>query len=135
MKKIELSQKQLIDRTLFVEKLQESSWNIGEWENLFNENYSLIPEAVAEYQKGATNIRLSYYISDCYFTLDCYIKNEQKTYCIRLYPKNDFITLLDKITQNCNIISTKDWVNLISSLMPYCNLVLLEVAEGMIEIS
>jgi hypothetical protein len=136
MFKTEMTQQQLEARCLFVDKLSVAGWNPGRWDILFEQGHCLTPEAQAEYQNSAFNFRLSYFIKEAYILLNLVERNNGSFRAkLRLYPKRELNEVLDAIIKRQSIISIKSYASFVSSLIPLCEHLLLEMPNGLMKVS
>jgi hypothetical protein len=130
-----MTEQQLKDRDIFINKLITAKWNPGGWELLFESGANLTPEAQAEYQNPVFDICLSYYAEKGYILMECVKKKNHKTISLRLYPKNDLSTIVDTVIAVQDTFSLDNYPDFINKLVPMCRLVLLQTADGLVKVS
>ena len=135
MKKTDMTLHQLKNRETFVKQLITAGWNPGGWEELFDSDVRLTPEAQAEYQNDVFSIRLSYNVEQDYILLECVEKNTSTVLSSRFYPKQNLIEVIDMIVGSQDSLSPDNYVDFIKTFIPVCNHVLLELTNGLVELS
>lgn len=150
MLKKEMVEEELARRTYFVKRLVAAGWDTRGWERLFNSGFSLTPEAQAEYRNAELALRLSYYIKDNYILLE-FRENELVQQSarqagtlssdvnllpsLRFYPDGNLGLVLDELITELKRPSEDTYPDLIKKMIPLCQLILLEIEEGLVKLS
>ncbi len=137
MFKAELNQHQLRDRDLFIKKLITAGWDPKGWEKLFEGGACLTPEAQAEYhnKNPTSDLRLSYYAGQGYVLMECVGRDDPTRLNLRFYPNQNLATLVDKVIAMQDTLSSANYPDFITMMIPLCKLILLETPEGLVKIS
>jgi hypothetical protein len=146
MTKSELSEDQLADRAAFVERVRAAGWDVGGWEQLFENGADLEPEAQAEYVSPRAFLRLSYHARGDYVLLECGgvrgetegageggvpAGDEPEAEKVRFYPVNDLGAVVGAAAGEKDTLSLENLSELVSKLEPLCNYIILETPEGL----
>jgi hypothetical protein len=146
MLKSEMSEDQLADRAAFVERVSAAGWDLGGWEQLFEAEADLKPEAQAELHSPRAFLRLSYHANDDYVLLECAVPaeggagvggagvgGEGATLAgarIRFYPVNDLGAIVGRVVAAQDTLSPATLPKLVKRIKPLCNYVLMETEDG-----
>ena len=134
MLKTEMTDDQVERRDAFVDQLTAAGWDPQGWEALFTAQQRLYPEAQAEYQNAAFNLRLSYYVGEGYVFLKANAKNGNTVLAFRFYPTRDAPAVVSKILDAQDSLSEETVSELIEKLKSICRLIVFETPDELIEI-
>jgi len=142
MLKEEMTEQELAGRADFVKQLVAAGWDVGGWERLFNNGFSLTPEAQAEYRNPKLTLRLSYYVKDDYILLE-FRKQEATTLpaqenlipSLRFYANGNLEPVLSGVIAEEHTLSQDNYPDFIKKMIPLCKFVLLEIEEGLVKLS
>jgi hypothetical protein len=121
MFKREMTEKQLAEKNLFVEKVTAAGWDIGTSDQLLESDLmSVSPEGYAEYQNPKANLELSYHAPESYIALLIGSKDLQDSIKFRCYYGTHLAEALDAIIEAQATLSHTDFTKLIEKLLGLC---------------
>ena len=146
MTKSEMTEDQLADRAAFVQRVSAAGWDLGGWEQLFEDGADLEPEAQAEYQNPRAFLRLSYHARRDYVLLECGgVRSEgegegnggtpggvvPEAENVSFYPIRDLGAIVGKVVAEQDTLSLETLPRLVKKIKPLCNYVISETSEGL----
>jgi hypothetical protein len=135
MFKSDMTDKELVDRGIFVEKIKESNWDFGGWETLFESGANLTPEAQAEFSNTFLTMRLGYYVGRNYVLLEFLRTIGDTLPNVRFYLKNDIGPVVDRVIAAQDVLSQHVFADFVHTMMPLCDKILIEYATGLVQVS
>lgn len=131
MFKREMTEKQLAEKNLFVEKVTAAGWDIGTTDQLLESDMmSVSPEGFAEYRNARANLELSYHAAGGYVALLIGEKASRDFMKFRLHCGDRMGEALDAITGAQDTLSQASFTNLVERLMGLCPEVFVERENG-----
>lgn len=119
LRKIELTQKQILNRKIFIEKLKKGEWEVQDFDAELESLFGVAPQAKAEFTDNEhVEIELAYYLDEnlLYMTLtNCYEEEDKQSY--RIYKKGNIEEVLDIIIKNQSDLNYQNWEELIGELV------------------
>ena len=134
MKKSEFSESQSNDRNLFVKTLKDAGWSFGGWNELFENDADLSPEALAEYSTESFEFRLSFFVIEMRLLLEMTEKNDGQAFGLHLTEYTDLENVLETITGSQMTLTKENCIEFFKELVQVCNEVLLETDDELVRL-
>lgn len=132
MRKRDMTRKQITERNLFVEKVTNAGWDASGWAELFETDmFDVYPEGRAEYLNQEAQLVLEYLAAEECLTL--FVKaqgSEEDMMKYRFYFGEQLENALDCILGRKDELSTKNFTQLVKSIIPLCQSVFYELPQG-----
>lgn len=131
MFKKDMTEKQLAEKNLFVEKVTAAGWDIGTTDQLLESGLmNVTPEGFAEYRNPRANLELSYHAAGGYVALLVGEKDSRDHMKFRLHCGEKLGEALDAIVGARDTLSQASFTGLIEKLLGLCREVFIERENG-----
>jgi len=130
MKKSEMSSRSLEERRIFLQHLELRGWEVNSWDEMLDIGANVDPEAEAIYVGPIFELHLEYHAEAHYLGLEMVQQQGERILFLRLYPRGDMESLLVKITSAQDMLDSENYPELIKSLIPLCDPLLIETDQG-----
>ncbi len=135
MKKNEMSIHTLKERNIFIQKLAYAGWEVESWDEVFDTGANVEPEAEARYTGPIFDLHLEFHADHRYLALEMVERKGENTIFLRLYPRGEIETLLALIIANQDNIGAENYPEVVKSLIPYCEPLLIDTDKGFFRLS
>jgi len=130
MFKKDMSEKQLAEKNLFVEKVVAAGWDIGTSDQLLESGLMKVsPEGYAEYQNERANLELSYHAPESYVALLIGSKDLRDSIKFRFHYGTRLAEVLNAIIDTQATLSHGDFTKLIEKMIELCENVFIEKSD------
>jgi hypothetical protein len=133
MTKSQLTSDQIELRSYFVNILSLTGWDAKGWEQLFENDVELSPEALLEFTNSDFWMRLGYFVDENYLRLEYKSKDEKIFLTVRFYP-NELSELLETIVQNQHNFTIANHPSIIKKLIKVSRMAGVETEEGLMKL-
>lgn len=135
MKKSEMNAKQRELRDVFISTLMDNGWDTIISKNLFDEDHSLYPEAIMEYQNEQFLSRCSIFLMESFIKLEICKQNTTDNLILHLHFTDDVKKIVDGIILLQETLHTENIIKLIDVCLDDNKKVLLEENNRLIHIT
>jgi hypothetical protein len=131
MYKKDMTEKQVAEKNLFVEKVTDAGWDAGGWDELLESGViNVTPEGTAKYVNAEAVLELSYHAEESYLSLSIVAKDSEDAIKFRFYFGGHLGEVLDVILGGQDTLTRKQYLNLVKGLVNTCEAVLVETGGG-----
>lgn len=135
MKLEEMSPEAQAGRRLFIETLSAAGWGIESWDALLTGGGDVDPEAEATHSAGELELQLAFHAAGPFLDLQLATPDDHLFLSLRLYPADDLGALLRQIVARQETLTAENMPDLVKTLIPLCNPLLIETEEGLQQLS
>jgi len=135
LSKTQLNKHQHTIRKMFVHTLRNLNWQVDQQETLFEDGFSLAPQALGEYPGNLVyTLRLGLHVDSWLIVLELSKPNDSQTfhfYLAEAEVDRQLVALLEAIGDFQNTINERNWMTNLKSVIPLCKDCLYELPDGM----
>jgi hypothetical protein len=131
MYKKDMTEKQVAEKNLFVEKVTDAGWDAGGWDELLESGViNVTPEGVAKYVNAEAVLELSYHAEESYLSLSIGTKDTADAIKFRFYFGARLEEVLDAILDRQDTLTRNQYLAVVKGLVDTCEAVLVEMGSG-----
>lgn len=131
MKKADLAETHRIDLATFVQRLAAAGWEVERWDELMDAGADVSPQAAATYSGGVFDFRLEYHASGRFVRWEMEEPDGDLMLALQMYPALGLAPLLERVIAIQNIIDADNMTDVVKSLVPLCDPLLIDTDDGL----
>jgi len=135
MKLSDMSPELQAGRRVFIDSLSAAGWDVESWDAVLDAGQDVEPEAEASYSGAVFDLSLSYNAGGTYLGFELDERGGELFLSFRLHPATDLTELLARITAAQDALNTENMAEIVKTLIPLCNPLLIDTDEGLQKLS